>query len=105
MGFSRQEYWSGLPFPSPGDLPDTWIELESPVLQADSFPSEPPGALLSLKEMEKRSPGGAPSINLSVNSRIQPAGLAGPIPIPAACGRELPHPEGFHSNQDKKLSS
>ena len=81
MGFSRQEYWSGLPFPSPVDLPDTGIELKSPVLQADSLPSEPPGALLSLKEMEKRSPGGTPSINLSVNSRIQPAGLAGPTPI------------------------
>ena len=36
MGFSRQEYWSGLPFPSPGDLPDSGIELRSPALQADS---------------------------------------------------------------------
>ena len=35
MGFSRQEYWSGLPFPSPGDLPDPGIEPRSPVLQAD----------------------------------------------------------------------
>ena len=35
MGFSRQEYWSGLPFPSPGDLPDLGIELKSPSLQAD----------------------------------------------------------------------
>ena len=43
MGFSRQEYWSGLPFPSPGDLPDPGIELESPALQADALPSEPPG--------------------------------------------------------------
>ena len=43
MGFSRQEYWSGLPFPSPGDLPDLGIEPRSPALQADSFPSEPPG--------------------------------------------------------------
>ena len=37
MGFSRQEYWSGLPFPSPGDLPDPGIELRSPALQADSL--------------------------------------------------------------------
>ena len=37
MGFSRQEYWSGLPVPSPGDLPDPGIELTSPVLQADSL--------------------------------------------------------------------
>ena len=44
MGFSRQEYWSGLPFPSPGDLPDTGIEPRSPTLQADSLSSEPPGA-------------------------------------------------------------
>ena len=36
MGFSRQEYWSGLPFPSPGDLPDPGIELGSPALQADA---------------------------------------------------------------------
>ena len=43
MGFSRQEYWSGLPFPSPGDLPDPGTELGSPKLQADSLPSEPPG--------------------------------------------------------------
>ena len=43
MGFSRQEYWSGLPFPSPGHLPDSGIEPRSPVLQADALPSEPPG--------------------------------------------------------------
>ena len=43
MGFSRQEYWSGLPFPSPGDLPDPGIESRSPALQADALPSEPPG--------------------------------------------------------------
>ena len=43
MGFSRQEYWSGLPFPSPGDLPDSGIEPGPPALQADSLPSEPPG--------------------------------------------------------------
>ena len=42
MGFSRQEYWSGLPFPSPGDLPDPGIEPGSPALQADGLPSEPP---------------------------------------------------------------
>ena len=40
MEFSRQEYWSGLPFPSPGDLPDTGIEPGSPTLQADALPSE-----------------------------------------------------------------
>ena len=40
--FSRQEYWSGLPFPSPGDLPDPGIEPGSPSLQADTLTSEPP---------------------------------------------------------------
>jgi len=43
MEFSRQEYWSGLPFPSPGYLPNPEIEPESPALQADVLPSEPPG--------------------------------------------------------------
>ena len=43
MGFSRQECWSGLPFPSPGDLPNPGIKPRSPVLQADTLPSEPPG--------------------------------------------------------------
>ena len=47
MGFSRQEYWSGLPFPSPGDLPDPGIKPRSPALQADALPSEPPGKLRS----------------------------------------------------------
>ena len=40
MGFSKQEYWSGLPFPSPGDLPDPGIKPRSPALQADDLPSE-----------------------------------------------------------------
>ena len=46
MGFPRQEYWSGLPFPSPGDLPNPGIAPSSPALQADSLPSEPPEKLL-----------------------------------------------------------
>ena len=41
MGFSRQEYWSGLPFPSPGDLPNPAIDPRSPALQTDALPSEP----------------------------------------------------------------
>ena len=43
MGFSRQEYWSGLPFPSPGDLPNPGIEPRSPALEPDALTSEPPG--------------------------------------------------------------
>ena len=42
-GFSRQEYWRGLPCPPPGDLPDPGIELKSPASWAGSLPSEPPG--------------------------------------------------------------
>ena len=68
MGFSRQECWSGLPFPSPGDLPDPGIELPDPgieprypALQAEALPSEPPGkpqkgVLPPRREIEPRSP-------------------------------------------------
>ena len=42
MGFARQECWSGVPFPSPGDLPNPGIEPRSPALQANTLPSEPP---------------------------------------------------------------
>ena len=49
MGFSRQEYWSGLPFPSPGGLPDPGIEPRSPTLEADALTSEPPGKTLLSK--------------------------------------------------------
>ena len=43
MGFSRQEYWSGLPFPSPGNLPDPGVEHGPPALQVDSLTTEPQG--------------------------------------------------------------
>ena len=48
VGFSRQEHWSGLPFPPPGDLPDPRIELKSPALQADSLPLSPQGSPLNI---------------------------------------------------------
>ena len=48
MEISRQEYWSGVPFPSPGDLPNPGIKPGSPALQADALLSEPPGKDLSL---------------------------------------------------------
>ena len=54
MGFSRQEYWSGLPFPSPGDLPDPGIERRPPALQADSLPSEPPGNPICLGDKPRK---------------------------------------------------
>ena len=50
MEFSRQEYWSGLPFPSPGNLPNPGIEPGSPALQADALPSESPGKVPGGKE-------------------------------------------------------
>ena len=65
MGFSRQEHWSGLPFPSPWHLPNTGIKPRSPALQADSLLSDPPG-----------KPGGAPS-------RFDPGGA-----VLHLCGQE-----------------
>ena len=61
MGFPRQEYWSGLPFPSPGDLPDPGIKLESlalqsPALQVDSLLTESPGKPCVLLYLLKASP-------------------------------------------------
>ena len=56
MEFCRQEHWSGLPFPSPGDLPDPGIEPGSPALQADTLPSEPRGSptfIHKWKDIEK----------------------------------------------------
>ena len=54
MGFSRQEYWSGLLFPSPGDLPIPGIELRSPAWQADSLLSEPLGKKWNITHHENR---------------------------------------------------
>ena len=55
VGFSRQEYWSGLPCPSPGDLPNSGIESMSPALRADSLLSEPPGKHHILGYLNNRS--------------------------------------------------
>ena len=53
MGFPRQEYWNGLPLPSPRDLPDPGIKHGSPELQADSLPIEPPGKSHLLGKLNK----------------------------------------------------
>ena len=53
MGFSRQEYWSGLPFPSPRDLPNLGIEPGSPALQADALPSKPPETGMQKQEVKR----------------------------------------------------
>ena len=52
MEFSRQEYWSGLPFPSPGDLPNPGIEPGSPALKAEALPSESPGKHPKIEESD-----------------------------------------------------
>ena len=75
MEFSREEYWSGLPFPAPEALPDPGIEPRSPTLQADSLPSEPPGkpkntgvgSLFLLQGMDLPNPGielGSPALQV-----------------------------------------
>ena len=72
MGFSRQEYWSGLPCPPPGDLPDPGIEPRSPALQVDSFLSEPPGSpeeALSNLQTSLRLPGPSLFCHQSVSQR------------------------------------
>ena len=73
MEFSRQEYWSGLPFPPSGDLPDPGIEPQSPTLQEDSLPFEPPGKpqkqgskLKKEKKSERWNPGNS---TLNTNER------------------------------------
>ena len=59
IGFSRQEYWSGLPSPPPGNLPNPGIEPRSPASQADSLPTEPPGKPSYENErVERKSPTG-----------------------------------------------
>ena len=56
MGFYRQEYWSGVPLPSPGDLPDPGIKPRSPTLQADALTSAPPGKPLNTRIQSFRKP-------------------------------------------------
>ena len=73
MGFPRQEPWSGLPFPSPGDLPNPVVEPRRPTLQVDSSPAEPPGKpnsglrLIAVHRNNRGFPGGSVVKNLSAN--------------------------------------
>ena len=60
MGFSRQKYWSGLPFPPPGDFPDPGIEPMSPALPADALPAEPFDFLQTSKPLGILGPYGLP---------------------------------------------
>ena len=81
MGFSRQEHWSGLPFPPPGDLPDPGIEPRSPAWQADSLPSElsnnSPLDHWPLKS-ECQSKSGLPESRFGFAGLSRTGGLAGP---------------------------
>ena len=61
MGLPRQEYWGGLPFPSPGDLPDPGIEPRSPTLEADALTSEPPGKQRQFTPEEHRGDAASPA--------------------------------------------
>ena len=73
MGFSRQEYWSGLPFPSPADLPNPGIEPGSPALQTDALPSEalgkPDSRLGSFKNLRPLSVANVPDFLLGKNRK------------------------------------
>ena len=78
MGFSRQEYWSGLPFPSPGGLPDPGIEPRSPTLQADALTSEPPGKPLPASgsfQMSQFFESGGQTIGVSASALVLPMAI------------------------------
>ena len=66
MGFSRQEYWSRLPFPSPGDLPNPGIEPRSPTLQTDTLPSEPPGMQAYISEVRIKQENSSENLHLNL---------------------------------------
>ena len=101
MGFSRQEYWSGLPFPSPWDLPDPGIEPRSPALQGDSFPSEPPKKPLYEKKADQH-PTPTPYLHLcspcyphTTLQRTQVVGTAWALSSPSpGSPAALRHPSG-----------
>ena len=78
MGFSRQEYWGGLQFPSPGDLPHPGIELRSPALQADALTSEPLKIASLLKQLLKNIFYIQCSANIGSLSVMQPTSLLSP---------------------------
>ena len=85
MGFSRQEYWSGLPFPSLGDLPDPGIEPRSPAWQADTLTSEPPGKTRKEKVTRYSAKISRPQARLgTVSCQLQICLCEGPV------GLELP---------------
>ena len=94
MEFSRQEYWNGLPFPSPGCLLDPGIEPTSPAFQADSLPSEPPGKPHSFPSLLPLHSGVAGLGRCLVMLRPSPA-LPGPgVCLEAQCSHACPFSPG-----------
>ena len=102
MGISWQEYWRGLPFTSPGDLPDPGIESGSPPLQAEALPSEPPGSPCPQGKVQmgqERWPG-APALGLTLLGEL-PRGPQAPshpwevsgalVPVDHRDGKRLSH--------------
>ena len=110
MGFFRPEYWSGLPFPSPGDLPNPGIEPESPALQVDSLSSESP-AVKNLPAMQKtqemhvvpgsgRFPGGGYGKPLQCSGPEKPMDREAPAYNPWGC-KELDTTEAIEHIQTR----
>ena len=103
MEFSRQEYWSGLPFPSPGDLPNPGMEPGSPTLQAGALPSEPPGKTKDLVLRVSPSSTGLPSTvkewkkrrgHTRIVSKTLPRRLEGILNLNSAARGPGPHTRG-----------
>ena len=82
MEFSRQEYWSGLPLPSPGDLPNPGIKPRSPTLQADALPFEPPG---NPHKKTKQNP--KPKCVRPLENSAQQAGVRGQLTVLSLSGK------------------
>ena len=82
VGFSRQGYWSGLPFPSPENLPDPEIKPGSPLLQAAALPSEPPGEKAVKTVVESHQLRMCPQ---GGNCKVQITHQRGPLPHPNTC--------------------
>ena len=93
MGSTRQEYWSGLPFRSPGDLAGPEIELLSPALQTGSLPSEPPGCPEGLVTVVRTLPVSLAQV-VFLSNRFPPAaaGLHGMVSEAATSVQKKDHP-------------
>ena len=97
MGFSRQEYWSGLPFPPPGELPDPGIQPRSPTLQADSLLSEPPGTREGHSQIHQADPTAPSALRCCLSDPFSPTTRAEAPAFsaqPVGCPCALPESRG-----------